>query len=173
LRNFAARWNPSSGAERRPGARVSQAEIALKIRPIRPIFLQITMARILVIDDEEPIRTVLRRTLTSLGHAVTEAADGKEGLRKFAEHGADLVITDLVMPETEGFEVLMTLRGEHPEVKVIAISGGGRQGVGDNLKMAKYLGASRVIQKPMSIAQLTEALDELLPASGTIEASAG
>jgi CheY-like chemotaxis protein len=129
------------------------------------------MSRILVIDDEEPIRAMLRRVLTCLGHTVTEAADGKEGLRKFAEHGADLVITDLVMPETEGFEVLMTIRGEHPEVKIIAISGGGRHGASDNLKMAKYLGASRVLPKPMSMAQLTEALNELLPVSGTIGAS--
>jgi CheY-like chemotaxis protein len=125
------------------------------------------MARILVIDDEEPIRAVLRKALMCLGHTVTEAADGKEGLRMFAEHGADLVITDLVMPEMEGFEVLMTLRGEHPNVKIIAISGGGRQGAGDNLRMAKYLGASRVIPKPMSMAQLTEALDALLPAEAT------
>ena len=129
------------------------------------------MPRILVIDDEEPIRTILHRVLTSMGHTVIEAANGKEGLQKFAEHGADLVITDLVMPETEGFEVLMTLRGEHPEVKIIAISGGGRQGASDNLKMAKYLGASRVIPKPMTMAQLTEALNELLPASGNLEAS--
>jgi CheY-like chemotaxis protein len=127
------------------------------------------MPRILVIDDEEPIRSVLRKALTCLGHTVIEAADGKEGLRKFADQGADLVITDLVMPETEGFEVLMTLKGEHPEVKIIAISGGGRQGASDNLKMAKYLGASRVIQKPMSLAQLTEALNELLPAAGTLQ----
>jgi len=127
------------------------------------------MPRILVIDDEEPIREMLRRVLTFLGHTVTEAADGREGLRMFAEHGADLVITDLVMPETEGFEVLMTLRGEHPGVKIIAISGGGRHGASDNLKMAKYLGASRVIPKPMSMAQLSEALNELLPSPAAID----
>jgi CheY-like chemotaxis protein len=128
------------------------------------------MSRILVIDDEEPIRAILNRALTCLGHTVTDAADGREGLRKFAEHGADLVITDLVMPETEGFEVLMTIRGEHPEVKIIAISGGGRHGASDILKMAKFLGASRVLPKPMSMAQLTEAINELLPVSGTLEA---
>ncbi|HZZ19661.1 MAG TPA: response regulator [Opitutaceae bacterium] len=128
------------------------------------------MPRILVIDDEEPVRAILRRALTCLGHTVVEAADGREGLKKFAAEGADLVITDLVMPETEGFEVLMTLRGEHPDVKIIAISGGGRQGASDNLRMAKYLGASRVIPKPMSLAQLTEALDELLPSSGKVGA---
>lgn len=110
---------------------------------------------------------MLCATLTFLGHTVTEAADGKEGMRKFVEHGADLVITDLVMPETEGFEVLMTIRGEHPEVKIIAISGGGRHGAADNLKMAKYLGASHVIPKPITMARLTEALNELLPGSGT------
>lgn len=121
------------------------------------------MPRILVIDDEEPIRATLRKALTRLGHTVIEAANGKEGLRKFALHGADLVITDLMMPEMEGLEVLMSLKAQYPDVKVIAISGGGRLGSSDNLRMAKHLGASRVIPKPMSLAELTQAVDELLP----------
>jgi CheY-like chemotaxis protein len=119
------------------------------------------MSRILVIDDEEPVRATLCMVLTNLGHTVFEAPDGKIGLEMFREHAPDVVVTDLVMPETEGLEVVMTLRGANPDLKIIVISGGGRQGSADNLRMAKYLGASLVIPKPMTIAQLKAALDDL------------
>jgi len=119
------------------------------------------MARILVIDDEDAVRSALCMALTALGHAVFGASDGKIGLEMFREHSPEVVITDLVMPETEGLEVVMTLRGSNPNLKIIAISGGGRQGSTDNLRMAKYLGASHVIPKPMTIAQLKAVLDEM------------
>ena len=119
------------------------------------------MARILVIDDEEAVRSALCMALTVLGHTVFGASDGKMGLEMVREHSPEVVITDLVMPETEGLEVVMTLRGSNPNLKIIAISGGGRQGSTDNLRMAKYLGASHVIPKPMTIAQLKAVLDEM------------
>ncbi|HEY5228020.1 MAG TPA: response regulator [Opitutaceae bacterium] len=119
------------------------------------------MSRILVIDDEDAVRAALCKALTKLGHTAYEAADGKKGLAVFHEHAPDVVITDLVMPETEGLEVVMTLRGSHPDLKIIAISGGGRRGATDNLRMARYLGASRVIPKPMTIGDLKATLDDL------------
>jgi CheY-like chemotaxis protein len=119
------------------------------------------MSRILVIDDEDPVRAMLCMILGRLGHSVIEASNGKEGLDLFHKHLPDLVITDIVMPEKEGLEVVMTLKQSHPNVKIIAISGGGRQGAGDNLRMAKFLGATLVLPKPMSFEQLTGALDAL------------
>ncbi len=68
------------------------------------------MARILLIDDDAAVRNVLYLTLTNCGHTVIEARDGREGLEQFKTANADLVITDIVMPGTEGFEVMMKLR---------------------------------------------------------------
>jgi len=120
------------------------------------------MARILIIDDDDDVRTMLSLTLTQFGHSVIEARDGKEGLQRFAETNPDLVITDIVMPEKEGLEVLMELRKKQPAPKVIAISGGGRQSTSDYLRAAKYMGASRVLEKPFSQEALFEAINDLL-----------
>ncbi|MEO5957891.1 MAG: response regulator [Opitutaceae bacterium] len=84
------------------------------------------MARILLIDDDDDVRTVLRLTLIHFGHTVIEARNGREGLELFAEARPELVITDIVMPEKEGLEVIIELRAHRPPVKIIAISGGGR-----------------------------------------------
>jgi DNA-binding response OmpR family regulator len=117
------------------------------------------MARILLIEDNDPVRALLRENLELEGHAVIEARDGQEGLDLFRQAGADLVITDIVMPEKEGLAVLMELRNAHPPVNVIAISGGGR----DYLATGGLLGAAKVLLKPFPIAVLIAAIDELLP----------
>jgi len=100
--------------------------------------------------------------LAHIGHDVIEARDGQEGLRLFPDSNAELVITDLVMPEKEGLEVLMELRGSHPDLKIIAMSGGGRQNPADNLRIAKYLGASLVLYKPIMLQDLKAALEKVL-----------
>jgi DNA-binding response OmpR family regulator len=105
---------------------------------------------------------MLARTLIHFGHLVTEARDGREGLDYFYRSGADLVITDIVMPEKEGFEVLMELRKVRPPVKLIAMSGGGRQSPADVLNIAKHLGAARVLSKPFSNDELVAAINEVL-----------
>jgi DNA-binding response OmpR family regulator len=121
-----------------------------------------TMARILLIDDDDSVRTMLRQTLTHFGHTVIEARDGQEGLKLFQHARADLVITDIVMPEKEGLEVLMELRQEQPPVKIIAMSGGGRGMAADYLRMARGMGAARVLAKPFSHEVLMAAVNELL-----------
>jgi CheY-like chemotaxis protein len=124
-------------------------------------------ARILLIDDDDSFRTMLHLTLTHFGHTVIEARNGKEGLALFKGANVDLVITDIVMPETEGFEVLRELRTKQvPPVKVIAISGGGRTSAADNLHMARLLGAAKVLAKPFSNEVLIAAINELLPGVG-------
>jgi CheY-like chemotaxis protein len=126
------------------------------------------MARILLIDDDDSFRTMLRLTLVHFGYTVIEARNGKEGLALFKEANADLVITDIVMPEKEGLEVLMELRRKQPPpVKIIAISGGARVNIADNLRMAKLLGAAKVLTKPFSNEALIAAINELLPGDGT------
>jgi DNA-binding response OmpR family regulator len=121
------------------------------------------MARILVIEDSDPIRSLLRDTLELAGHTVIDARNGHEGLARFQHSTADLVITDMVMPKMEGFEVLQALRRTHPLVKIIAISGAGPDSGAGYLHMATLFGAAKVFVKPFAIAALIAAIDELLP----------
>jgi DNA-binding response OmpR family regulator len=125
------------------------------------------MARILLIEDDDSVRTILLLTLTHYGHTVIEASNGREGLDLFRQGNVDLVITDIVMPEKEGFEVLMKLRRKHPSMKIIAMSGGGLHNAAHYLHTAKLLGAAKVLAKPFSNETLMAAVNELLPGGGT------
>jgi DNA-binding response OmpR family regulator len=127
------------------------------------------VARILLIEDNESIRTVLRENLVHSGHTVIEACDGREGLALFRQTGADLVVTDIVMPEKEGLEVLIELRNSQPRVKVIVMSGAGLGGVTDYLATARLLGAAKVLRKPFATSVLLAAIDEVLSVDRTRE----
>ena len=120
------------------------------------------MARILLIDDDDSLRIMLSQTLAHFGHAVIEACNGKEGLELFPHANADLVITDIVMPEQGGLEVLMGLRKKQPPVKIIAMSGGGHQSAEEYLHIARLMGAAKVLEKPFSNEVLMAAINELL-----------
>jgi len=120
------------------------------------------MARILLIEDDESVRTLLFLALVHVGHTVVEARNGREGLELFRQGGVDLVITDIVMPEKEGFEVLMKIRKKNPALKIIAISGGGLHNAAHYLQTAKLLGAAKVLAKPFSNETLMAAVNELL-----------
>ncbi|HSQ52207.1 MAG TPA: response regulator [Nitrospiraceae bacterium] len=114
------------------------------------------MATILIIDDEEPIRALLRTTLETAGHAVMEAPNGRTGLDLYRHRPADLVITDIAMPELNGLDMLLELTREFLHAKVIAISGvGGEENV---LDAAKLLGARRTFHKPFSMTKLLDAV---------------
>ncbi|MFO7598523.1 MAG: response regulator [Candidatus Desulfacyla sp.] len=120
------------------------------------------MARILVIDDEPSVRELLYAMLIDEGYEVVEAADGKAGMRLFRESPVDLVITDLIMPEKEGIETIMDLRRNFPDVKIIAMSGGGIIQAEDYLGMAQGVGAHRVFEKPFGVSDMLKAVRELL-----------
>jgi DNA-binding response OmpR family regulator len=126
------------------------------------------VARIPLIDDDHAVRGMLRMTLALMGDVVIEARNGAEGLAMFHDENVDLLITDIVMPEKEGLEVLMELRHIRPPVKVIAISGGGRKNAVDYLEIAKLMGAGKVLAKPFSNAELVAAIDELLAGGGAV-----
>ncbi len=114
------------------------------------------MATILIIDDEEPIRALLRTTLEAAGHEVTEAPNGRIGLALYRHRPTDLIITDILMPELNGLDMLLELTREFLHAKVIAISGvGGEDNV---LDVAKLFGARRTFQKPFSIPRLLDAV---------------
>jgi CheY-like chemotaxis protein len=125
------------------------------------------MAQILIIDDDALFRSMLGATLVHFGHSVVEAGNGAQGLELFQRTRPDLIITDLVMPQMEGFEVLMNFKKLHPLAKIIVMSGGVRGQTVDFLEMATRLGASGVLAKPFSTDVLINAIDALLPAGKT------
>jgi DNA-binding NtrC family response regulator len=120
-------------------------------------------ARILIIDDEVQIREMLGQMLTREGYEVVHAPNGKEGMRVCRQQAIDLIITDIIMPEKDGIEMILELRHDFPDLKVIAISGGGRLGPDGYLEMAKKLGAHRTFFKPFNRKEILDAVQELLP----------
>lgn len=120
------------------------------------------MARVLVIDDDEMSRTLVKRMLDAEGHQVEEAPDGAEGLRLFGEHPPDLVLTDINMPGLDGHDVIEAIRFQHAQVPIIAISGGGAIPKDELLETASALGAVEVIMKPFEFSQLVGAVKRAL-----------
>jgi CheY-like chemotaxis protein len=110
------------------------------------------MARILVIDDELPIRTLLRVALESVGHEVVEAEDGRAGLSLYRQNPTDLIIMDILSPGLNGLDIILNLVHEFLDVKVIAMSGSTERG--NFLNTAKLLGARQTLQKPFVIEKL-------------------
>jgi DNA-binding response OmpR family regulator len=120
------------------------------------------MAKILVIDDEPSILLMIKKMLEKAGHEVEMALNGKEGMQLFEKNKADLLITDIIMPEKEGLETIVEMRKNYPDLKIIAISGGGRISADGYLPGAKLLGANMVFQKPLVQKELLEAVSFLL-----------
>ena len=115
------------------------------------------MASVLIVDDEDQLRTLMCETLKEAGYRVTEARDGAEALRQYRMVPADLVIMDILMPNQDGLETTVTLRREFPNVKIIAITGGSDMiGILNFLDVAKMLGAHRVLQKPFDMKTLLD-----------------
>ena len=109
------------------------------------------MEKILIIDDDEAVLSVLKDTLLREGYDVAEARDGVEGLKLFLEKPADLVMTDIYMPEKEGLELIQDLRAASSSVRIIAMSGGSPAVPGfPALTVADQLGADYTIEKPFT-----------------------
>ena len=120
------------------------------------------MARILIIDDEAMIRNLIVKILEREGYETITASDGKEGIKSHRENPADLIITDLIMPEKEGIETIMELRRDFPDVKIIAMSGGGNIDPETYLRIAKTMGAIKTLAKPFNRKELLKTIQELL-----------
>lgn len=120
------------------------------------------MARIIVIDDDDAIRLSLKLALEDADHHVEAAANGEEGMTRFRTNPADLVITDIFMPEKEGLETIDEIKRHCPQTKIIAISGGGSMDPEDYLEIAKRVGADRSLFKPFDIQLLVATVDDLL-----------
>jgi DNA-binding response OmpR family regulator len=120
------------------------------------------MATILVIDDEAMVRATMANMLGSAGHAVVQAENGRAGLAAASRTGFDLALVDILMPEKEGIETIMELRRDHPGVKILAMSGGGRVNSVDFLELAKKLGADATLKKPVPMKTLLATVAQLL-----------
>jgi DNA-binding response OmpR family regulator len=117
---------------------------------------------ILVVDDDDQFRNLLTEVLKRAGFQVAAASDGQEAMKLFQQRPAQLIVTDLIMPNKEGLETIIELRRSHPQVRIIAMSGGGRVGPQDYLALAKMLGADRVFAKPFRSAEFLQAVRELV-----------
>jgi CheY-like chemotaxis protein len=117
--------------------------------------------RIVVIDDDDLVRSTVVSILRAAGHETVEASDGDEGLKWLRRGSFDAVVTDIMMPRKEGIETIMEIRRLDPGLKILAISGGGSVGSSNFLQWAEKLGANAVLAKPFSMQQLLQTFDGL------------
>ena len=127
------------------------------------------MARILIIDDDDTLRGIIVKSLTYAGHQVTQTNNGRKGVELFRSDPTDLVITDMVMPEQEGMETIKILHREFPQLRIIAMSGGGHGAAEHYLQVAGVSGANAMIRKPFS----PDALIELVKTQLAVKALPG
>ncbi len=121
------------------------------------------MKSILVIDDDIQVRQLLRQILEREGYYVLDAPDGNKGLKLYRQSPTDLIITDIIMPEKEGLETIRELKREFPDVKIIAISGGGHNlDAKGCLNVVKHFGVDYIFSKPFDRKELLEAIQKLL-----------
>ena len=120
------------------------------------------MQRILIIDDDHHILLMIKKMLERAGFEVDLASNGDEGLQLFKKMPVDLVITDIIMPEKEGLETIREMKRLRSDLKIIAMSGGGKVSSKNYLDTAKIFGATRIMAKPFSQKQMVSAVQELL-----------
>lgn len=131
------------------------------------------MGRIAIVEDDDNIRTLIQDVLRMEGHTVVSASNGRAGLKLLEQHAADLVISDIFMPEQDGFELIMQMRRNFPGVKIIAMSGDQLGPQFGSLRIAQQLGAHEILHKPFRPAQLIEVVQRLLELPESSESSAG
>jgi DNA-binding response OmpR family regulator len=120
-------------------------------------------ARILLVDDDAALRAVITRALQQAGHKVMPARDGRDALTLLNHAPVDLIITDLLMPEQDGIELILRVRRCRPKLPILAISGGGNRFRGEYyLQMAKVIGATRLLPKPFTAESLLAEVSALL-----------
>jgi CheY-like chemotaxis protein len=124
------------------------------------------VAKILLVDDDAAVRKTLKMLLQEAGHDIDEAVDGNDAIARYEEHLAhDLIITDVFMPGRSGVQLILDLKRRHPDLKIIAISGGGAEKDLTQLQAAGALGADHIISKPISAEHLFDFVDDCLASS--------
>ncbi len=121
-----------------------------------------TMARIKMIDDDDDFRKMLCFVLKEAGYEVVEAPNGKKGTDVYNSEQIDLVVTDIFMPEKEGVETVIELVETYPDIKIIAISGGGTQHSIEYLDQIKHFGVKKTFEKPFEMTEFLASIEELI-----------
>jgi DNA-binding response OmpR family regulator len=121
---------------------------------------------VLIVEDDPIMLRALGHAFQRAGCRVVGARDGEEGLIRFVERTPDLVITDILMPNREGVETILAMKTQAPQVKILAISGGGRLGAEEILGLASRLGADAILPKPFRSAEILAAAERLLTQEG-------
>jgi CheY-like chemotaxis protein len=116
------------------------------------------MKAVIIVDDNVLMLNMIKKMLDEKGYLCAAFNDGREALAYLSQHPIDCMITDLFMPGIDGVELILTVRGDHPDVAIVAMSGGSRLG-GDILVMAQRLGAHAILSKPFTRAELLAALE--------------
>ncbi len=120
------------------------------------------VALILVVDDDPWVRKVYSEILQAEGHEVISAEDGQQGLSMYRHSDFDLVITDMIMPVKDGLKMIMEMRAEYPDAKIIAVSGGGTIAAERYLNLADTIGTQKNLTKPVPRDNLLDAVNEVL-----------
>ncbi len=124
------------------------------------------MAKILIIDDDEQINFLLRETFELAGYSVDSAKNGKDAMALYNKQTYDVIVTDIIMPEQDGFEVILNLRHSGLSKKVIAISGGGRMSADDYLMTAEHFDVAATFSKPLDRKAILAKVKEIIESSG-------
>jgi CheY-like chemotaxis protein len=124
------------------------------------------MKRILLVDDDDLSRGAVHKMLERSGYIVFSTGTGQEALAQYRREPPDLVITDLIMPDVDGLEIIQELRRGNPTVRILAISGGGRVDAEEYLSVARKFGAAEVLSKPFTGQELKQAVESALGVSG-------
>jgi DNA-binding NtrC family response regulator len=120
------------------------------------------MTRILLVDDDDLSRGAVHKMLERSGYSVNSTSQGSEAIARYKTDRVELVITDLIMPETDGLEIIQELRRIDPKVRILAISGGGRVDAEEYLSVARKFGALEVLPKPFTGQELKQAVERAL-----------
>lgn len=120
------------------------------------------MTRVLIVDDDAVLRTMYRVMLERVGYEVVEAANGREAVHREQAMPLDVILLDILMPDQDGLETIRILRRIDPQVKIIAMSGGGQTRQMNVLRMAAMLGAQHTLRKPFPLHALREAIRDLM-----------
>ena len=125
------------------------------------------MTAILLVDDDELFRVAVCRALRSAGYAVEQASDGKEALKIIAAEAPDVLITDILMPNIDGIELIGAVKRSHPGIQILVISGRAQLGSVDLLNLAAMVGADATLSKPFAPEELLEKVATLAARSAT------
>jgi CheY-like chemotaxis protein len=121
-----------------------------------------SIKHILVVDDDEMMRSFIKELLQIHDYKITEAANGKAGLKKFRENTPDLVITDIIMPEMEGISFIRELRAHNKEIPIIAMTGNVHGRMEEFLEISSQLGADEILRKPVKSQEFLDAINKLI-----------